>query len=183
MNQNKHDWSLEIADIRRMGLEGMTLTAIGQVYGVSSTYIKRLIKKFNIFSENEVYGLAVKKAERKHALFLKYGVNDGSDLYKAKREKFIRKKSFAKQNKIAFDINFGETEFPSHCPILGIKLDYFVKGAPTENSPSFDRIDSSKGYVKGNVQIISNKANIMKSNASLEEIEALYFYMKNKLSA
>ena len=181
MNFTKHDWALEITDIRNMGLEGMSLTAIGQVYGVSSTYIKCLIKKFNIFSEHEVYGLAVKKEKRKHELFLKYGINDGSDLYKAKREKFIRKKSFAKQNKIAFDINFGETEFPSHCPILGIELDYFVKGAPTENSPSFDRIDSSKGYVRGNVQIISSKANTMKSNASLEEIEALYLYMKSIL--
>ena len=39
-------------------------------------------------------------------------------------------------------------------------------------SPSLDRIDPNKGYVKGNVQVISRLANIMKSNASPEELRA-----------
>jgi hypothetical protein len=37
-------------------------------------------------------------------------------------------------------------------------------------SPSLDRIDNNKGYIKGNVEVISWKANIMKSNASPEEL-------------
>lgn len=69
-----------------------------------------------------------------------------------------------------FDLDFDSFEFPEFCPYLGIKLDYdFGKGSIKENSPSFDRIDPGKGYVAGNVEIVSFKANTMKSNASVEE--------------
>ena len=44
---------------------------------------------------------------------------------------------------------------------------------PIENSPSLDRIDPTKGYVKGNVWIISHKANVFKSYATHEELKIL----------
>ena len=71
---------------------------------------------------------------------------------------------------------------PKRCPILNIPLKVGKlkdsNGGGTDNSPSLDRIDNNKGYVKGNLQIISRKANQMKSNANFEEIEMLYKYMK-----
>ena len=69
-----------------------------------------------------------------------------------------------------FSLDFDTTVFPEYCPYLGIKLDYtYGKGSIKENSPSFDRIDCNKGYTKYNVEIVSHKANTMKSNASIEE--------------
>ena len=73
---------------------------------------------------------------------------------------------------------------PKYCPILGIPLKVGKlkgsNGGGTDNSPSLDRIDNNKGYTKDNIQIISRKANQMKSNATLKEIGKLYNYM-NKI--
>lgn len=61
------------------------------------------------------------------------------------------------------------------CPILGIELSW---GFPKDTSPSLDRIDSNKGYTYDNCQIISNKANRIKSDSTLEELEAIVQYLK-----
>ena len=62
-------------------------------------------------------------------------------------------------------------QIPEFCPVLGIKI-ISNDGAnkPTDNSPSIDRIDSKKGYIKGNIRIISNRANRIKSDATIEEL-------------
>jgi hypothetical protein len=61
------------------------------------------------------------------------------------------------------------------CPILGITLSW---GFPKDTSPSLDRIDSSKGYTYENCQIVSNRANRIKSDATIEELELLLNYLK-----
>ena len=62
---------------------------------------------------------------------------------------------------------------PEFCPVLGIKLE---PGSHTHQdcSPSVDRIDSTKGYTKDNVWIISARANRIKNNATIEEVKLLY---------
>jgi hypothetical protein len=61
------------------------------------------------------------------------------------------------------------------CPIFDIDLQW---GFPKDSSPSLDRIDSAKGYTYENCQIISNKANRLKSDATPEELELLVNYLK-----
>jgi hypothetical protein len=73
-----------------------------------------------------------------------------------------------------FNIQESDIDVPIICPILGIPI--FVEGkinvraGPSDNSPSLDRIDNTKGYIKGNVQVISHKANTMKGSASPEDL-------------
>lgn len=69
---------------------------------------------------------------------------------------------------------------PTHCPILGIKLDY-TRNKLGNNSPSIDRRNSNLGYVKGNVRVISNRANQKKSDWTLPELERLVSYMNGEL--
>lgn len=58
---------------------------------------------------------------------------------------------------------------PKICPILKIDLNY-LSIKKDKNSPSLDRIDPQKGYIIGNVQIISYLANLMKSFANKEDL-------------
>ena len=82
-----------------------------------------------------------------------------------------RIKSRAKRNNIPFNLELCDIVVPEYCPVLGIPI-YSICGGGTnqDTSPSVDRIDPSGGYVKGNVRVISNRANLLKSNATVEEL-------------
>ncbi len=71
------------------------------------------------------------------------------------------------------------------CPALGVKMEIAKLYANDSNySPSFDRIDPKKGYTKNNIVIVSNRANRIKSDATVDEIRKVAdFYeklLKNK---
>jgi hypothetical protein len=61
--------------------------------------------------------------------------------------------------------------------ILGIPLVMGDKYAH-DNSPSLDRIIPELGYVKGNIMVISHKANTIKSNANIEELEKVFCFIR-----
>jgi hypothetical protein len=66
------------------------------------------------------------------------------------------------------------------CPILGIEYNQAASHSTKDFSPSLDRIDSSRGYVVGNVQIISWRANRLKSNGTLEEFKRIVSFLQSK---
>lgn len=92
---------------------------------------------------------------------------------------FKTAKSRAKKRGLDFDIELSDFEMPSHCPVFGIPI-FPATGYRTDNSPSFDRVDNSKGYIKGNVRIISFLANCRKGDLSVEQIESLLKYVKGE---
>lgn len=77
-------------------------------------------------------------------------------------------KQRASKKNLEFTITPEDIIIPEHCPILGFELIRNKKVAKY-NSPSLDRIDNTKGYTKENIQIISNRANILKSNGTAYE--------------
>jgi hypothetical protein len=83
----------------------------------------------------------------------------------------------AKTKGLSFDIDhdYIRSIVPSHCPIFGMPLEWSAlrggRPVPLPNSPSLDRIDPTRGYVQGNVWIISNRANQIKNDASHEELK------------
>ena len=79
------------------------------------------------------------------------------------------KKSNAKRAGIEFDIEVTDLDWPTHCPALGVELKY-GGGRFDDATASIDRIDPNKGYVKGNVQILSAMANRIKTNATAEQV-------------
>ena len=86
--------------------------------------------------------------------------------------KFANWKARAKREGAEFSLDIDDVPWETRCPIMGMPLDYTLcdgKGAKPD-SPTLDRIDSNKGYVKGNVQVLSWLANTMKSCASQDEL-------------
>lgn len=88
-------------------------------------------------------------------------------------------RSRAKKLKIDFSISLSDMpDIGTHCPALGIKYIFETSMETKDFSPSLDRIDSTKGYIPGNIQVISWRANRLKSNSCLEELEKLVQYLK-----
>ena len=77
-------------------------------------------------------------------------------------------KQRSRKKGMEFSITVEDLHVPEFCPLLGVKLDSYSDSVDVH--PSIDRIDSSKGYVKGNVWVISHRANRIKSDATCEEL-------------
>lgn len=90
-------------------------------------------------------------------------------------------KQRAKSRGLDFNIDASDIDLPDKCPLLGIPLFSSYKGENKtyDNSYSIDRIDPRKGYIKGNVWVISYKANRIKNDATLDELETLVKNLKN----
>lgn len=86
----------------------------------------------------------------------------------------------AKVNNIEINLTTEDIIIPQRCPILGIEM-MVNDNKPADNSFSLDRIDYSKGYIKGNVEVISHRANALKRNGSLTEFRMILEYMRNNI--
>lgn len=82
-------------------------------------------------------------------------------------------------NGTTFNLALEDIIIPEICPVLGIKLEP-SRGKASDASPSIDRLIPALGYTKANVRVISNRANSLKNNASLEELEKLVSYLKRE---
>lgn len=83
-----------------------------------------------------------------------------------------------KKKGIPFDINAEDIVIPAHCPVYGIPL--FWTDKITDNTPSVDRFNPMKGYTKDNICVISYAANRHKNNATIEQLERLVTWMKQR---
>jgi hypothetical protein len=95
---------------------------------------------------------------------------------------YIYAKSRATAKGVDFDIDVTDVVVPDVCPILGIPLDLeYTSEQKRHNCPSLDRIDSSKGYIRGNVHVVSWRANHIKNDSTLQELILLGEYAKKTL--
>ena len=95
-----------------------------------------------------------------------------------KNQILTRCKNRAKEYGIDFNLELDDIILPTQCPVFHTPLTYGAKHP--ENRYSIDRIDSSRGYVKGNIQIISQLANTMKSNATKEQLDLFAKWILNR---
>lgn len=86
----------------------------------------------------------------------------------------------ARQAGVVCTLQENDIQIPQMCPLLGIEL-VMGTGKVGPASPSVDRIDATMGYEPGNVWVISHRANTIKNNATLEELETIARNLRAKI--
>lgn len=151
--------------------QGMSYTKAAKQMGISRQRVHQIAKASDlekVWQEKDASGLY----KRKHNFSL------GPSLYSICNKRFHRKRQNCKNQKIPFLISFEEIEWPTHCPILGIPIDYeSIENTRVENSPSFDKTNPKLGYVSGNVKIVSWRANRIKNDGTAEEHRKIANYL------
>jgi hypothetical protein len=87
-----------------------------------------------------------------------------------------RTRNAAKKRELSFDLSEEDFTIPTDCPVLGIPLR--LRDGGSDNAVSVDRLDNQLGYVRGNVAIISNRANKIKGDSTLAEVEAVIAWVR-----
>lgn len=129
------------------------------------------LKEFSAFHKHKqcAHGINTVCKECRKPLSTKQW-NDTSEEYKI----WHRAKSRAAKKGLEFDLEITDIVIPDKCPVFNIPFDKNSK----DYTYSIDRLDPNKGYIKGNVMIISNKANRIKSDASTKELEQVLEYVR-----
>lgn len=86
----------------------------------------------------------------------------------------------AKRLGVPFDLAYSDITVPDLCPVLGIPLRPHVGGRAGyfPDSPTLDRVVPELGYVPGNVRVISARANLIKKDAKIWELEKILEYAR-----
>lgn len=115
---------------------------------------------------------------KKHPRF-KHGYCSGGDKTVEYRM-WERAKHRAGAADVPFDIEPCDIIIPELCPILGIKMEA-CKSKMGAFSPSLDRIIPELGYIKGNIAVISYRANTIKNNATPEELRRVADWLEGQI--
>lgn len=88
----------------------------------------------------------------------------------------------ARRKGLPFDLVPDDVTVPEVCPILDIRL-VRGQGRIQDASPTLDRIDPVLGYVRGNVAVISARANLIKNSGSADEHERIAAWIRKQKEA
>ncbi|MAK31129.1 hypothetical protein [Acinetobacter sp.] len=132
-------------------------------HGVKSAAILREKPEFQDLSWKQIYG-AIRRIRNPDRERKYYDKNPSYLLWRNARARSIRKN-------IYFKLEREDIKIPVRCPVLGLVLHRYPGrrgGGPS--SPTVDRIDPTKGYTKENVHVISKRANLLKNDATPDEL-------------
>lgn len=139
------------------------------------------IENQNTITKYQKYKAAYRAASKRYYKKQRQQGNKGGNCsYKVKFLSAV--KTRAKRNGVEFCLTQADIIFPENCPILNIPIDTKSFGR-SDNSPSVDRIDNSKGYIPDNIRIISWRANRIKSDSTWQELEAIMNYVKTHMAS
>jgi hypothetical protein len=119
-----------------------------------------------------------RKASRK-----KYELKNPKKIWAKYANRDARKRAVKKNVPFSITAAYVYSILTDQCPIYGTEFNWMGNGGILPTSPSLDRIDPAKGYVEGNLIIISSKANNIKSAykaADLYKVADWLYEIENK---
>lgn len=140
---------------------------ISEYYYANKTTINKRTKKYYADNKQEILEQKKEYYQRNAENIILQKSNYRK--YQPEKEMLTKARARAKKHGLDFNLDLEDIQIPETCPYLKIPLVKGVAGM-TDSSPSLDRIDTKKGYVKGNVEVVSWRANRLKSDMSLAEV-------------
>lgn len=183
-------WSPEkIHELEQKLVAGWTVQECADYFKVSKARISQVKLRHLAHLSSGHFGRGLKVREkiqaRREELLRKFNrptFQTSNALEAAQAASFARKKGNVNHGRgdWEFTITMSDLDWPTHCPILGLELDWFAE-TRQENSPSYDRVDSTKGYVPGNVVIVSWRANRIKNDGTAQEHFAIAEWLNKQV--
>lgn len=98
----------------------------------------------------------------------------------SKEQKLLNStKSNASMKGIENTLTLSDIVIPEYCPVFGWKI---TADNNKKTGASVDRLEPSKGYVKGNIRVICMEANRLKNNGTIDQFEKILIYMRNNIT-
>jgi DNA-binding CsgD family transcriptional regulator len=148
-------------NILKLHNQGRTFSEISKILNISDSSISYIAKNMNL-----------KPNWTKRSYYTKLDKIKG---YMIRNVKFS-----AKRRNLEFDLDYTDIILPKVCPLLNIPLNY-NSNFQDISYPTIDRIDNNKGYIKGNIWVISRLANSMKNSANFEQLNNFCINMQTLL--
>lgn len=175
----------DLKTMKELLLNGLTYREVGNIFNISKQRVKQIIDKQGWLRTDIIARakrLEIKKDRRKQYNMKRYGTVEGKDcfVYRQYKKIFNSKKANANQRGISFTILIGEIDWATHCPVFGCKLVYNKVGTKflAHNWATIDRLDPNKPYEKGNVVVMSYRANRLKADGTLDEFKHLVKFLE-----
>lgn len=111
----------------------------------------------------------------------KMGNVDGGEIVYLKKVILSKAKKRSKKKNLEFNLTLGDLINIKNntCPILGHEILY-KSGIDNKRSASLDRVDPNKGYIKGNVKIVSYEGNSLKNRNNYHSaVKMLEYIIQN----
>jgi hypothetical protein len=169
---------------------GATYAEVGAKHGISRQRVKQILNQLGALgTEIDTKGVRKERSLARAAADQHTRYGDRYDEIKSDPEqrtligkKLTQKKHNARVRGTPFTLKLSDLyPLPVVCPALGICINYNATG-PQDDAMSIDRLDPSLGYVPGNVVLVSMRANRIKNNATLEELQKLVAFYSSLLT-